>query len=382
METDRRFTPYFNMGLSESLFIQETGDFFSGGNIKTNVGLLANLTRSGRHALFGMYTLNYDGPGFHPQDTKEWQYRTLDHAFNLEYRLKLPWDLRLRPGVIASRSYTRTGANEIWGQGLYDSRSHGGQLALDRLIPHGAVSVSLLKRTLTFPNYTDLLREFQNAGNSAEVSGGLQDQKISEVGLSAHWKKLFAGVRSSVQDYDNQKVVDSSGTYGTTAQQDKTLSVDAGFTGKVWRFEAQPSVTYSRLKSNQNFVRYKFFGATAPGDVTFVGDNYSYKQYSLNLPFYFNLTRMGTALNFGYSITRRTYDSRPPRDSNNDYDFSKKQSNLLNMVTFGLRKRLNELAFMKLTYTTVVGSSNNKFEKYLPYNYTGTAVGMAFEVAY
>lgn len=381
---DRRFVPYFNMGLAENLFIQESGDFFSGGKINTNIGLLANVTASGNHALFGMYSLNYDGPGFQPQDSKEWHYRTMDHVFNLEYRLKLPYDLRLRPGVVTSKTYTRTGANEIWGTGLYDSNTKGGQLALDYLLPKGAVTVSFLTRTLEFPNYTDLLREFQNAGNSAEVSGGLQDQKITEFGLSGYWRKLFAGVRSSRQTFDNQKVVASNGVYGAQAQEDKTTSVNAGFSGKLWRFEVQPSLTYTALKSNQNFIRYKFFGATdfTNGDVTFAEDNYSYKQTSFNLPFYFNLTRMGTALNFGYAVTSRKYDSRLARDANNDYIAGKKQTNLLNTVTFGLRKRLNELAFMKLTYSTVVGTSNNKFEKYLPYNYTGTAIGMAFEVAY
>jgi len=383
-EAARRFTPYFNLGLSENLFIQETGDFFSGGLIKTNVGLLANITTNGNHSLFGMYTLDYDGPGFQPQDTKEWRYRSLDHLFSFEYRWRLSGHFRVRPGIVTSRSFTRTAANEIWGEGLYDSRSRGGQIALDYLLPKGALSVSYLQRKLEFPNYTDLLREFQNASNTAETAGGLNDQDIKEFGLSGYWGKLFAGIRSSAQDYKKQKVVDSSGVYGNTAQKDKTLSANAGFWGKLWRFEVQPSASYIRLRSNQNFIRYKFFGATdtTNGDVVFVPDNYSYKQYSLNIPFYFNITRAGTALNFGYAITRRVYENRPPRDANNDYDFSKKQSNLLNTLTFGFRKRLNDLAFMKLTYSTVVGTSNNKFEKYIPYNFTGQQVGMAFEVAY
>lgn len=379
----RRITPYFNMGLSESLFIQESGDFFSGAQIKTNVGLLANLTRTGKHALFGMYTLDYDGPGFEPQDTTEWRYRTMTHLMNAEYRLGLPRGFRLRPGAVVSRTFTRTGANEIWGQGLYDSRSKGGQLGLDYLFPKGGATLSYSKRALEFPNYTDLLREFQNAANSAETSGGLQDQDVKEMALSAYWKKLFAGVSKSDQDYSNQQVVESNGVYGAEKQSDKVTSANAGFKGSLWRFEVQPQATWSKRDSNQNFVRYKFFGATntTNGDVTFVANNYSYTQYSLNIPFYFNLTRAGTALNFGYAVTRRNYAGRPARDENNDYK-TEKQWNLLNTLTFGIRKRLNDLAFMKLTYSVVNGSSNNKFEKYIPYNFTGQAVGMAFEVAY
>ena len=381
----RRFTPYFNMTLGETLFVQQSGDFFSGGNLKGNVGLLANVTQSGNHAVFGMYQLNYTGPGVQPQDTQEWHYRTMDHIFNVEYRWKVgDTPFRIRPGLLVSRTYTRTGANETWGTGLYDSKSSGGQLNLDYLYTDGAVTASYLQRKVLFPNFTDLLREFQNAGNTAVTSGGLQDQNITQVGLSAYWKKLFAGVTSSEQKYKNQDVVDSNGVYGSTLQKDKTLSANAGFTGKLWRFEVQPSATITKFDSNQNFIRYKFFGATdfTNGDVVFVSDYYSYNAYTFNLPFYFNLTRMGTALNFGYSVTHRVFKDRAPADTNYDYISGKKQTDDLHTLSFGLRKRLNEIAFMHLTYSTMVGTSNMKFEKYLPYNFTATAFGMAFEVVY
>src|ERR1700689_536177 len=75
----KRFTPFLDMSLGENLFIQQSGDFFSGGQMTGNAGLLSNITENGSNALFGMYTLNYDGPGVQPQDTYEWQYRSINH---------------------------------------------------------------------------------------------------------------------------------------------------------------------------------------------------------------------------------------------------------------------------------------------------------------
>ena len=54
------------------------------------------------------------------------------------------------------------------------------------------------------------------------------------------------------------------------------------------------------------------------------------------------------------------------------------------MTTFSgsIRKRMNDVAMLRLFYSLTVASSNNKFEKYMPYNYTGNTVGVSYQLSY
>ncbi len=373
----RTLTPYFNFGIDEGVYIAgDRSQYFSGGNVNTSVGMLANLAE--RHSLFGLYNLNYSGAGFAPQDTKEFLSRTLDHNASFEYRWQLAGPFRLRPGVAFGKSFYRSAANEPWGQGLYDTNSSGAQMAVDYTFKNGALTAQYLTRSVKFPNYTDLLREFQSAGAQAELSGGLQDQTLKEFSLNAYWKKLFATAKFGKQDYDNQTVVESNGVYGSTLQEDKSTTLSAGFVGKLWIFEVQPQASYVKHTSNQNYLNFKFFGDPSPD---FVANAYNYKDTTLSVPFYLNLTQR-TALNANFAVTQRNYDDRPPRDANNAYLLGDKQKNTMTTLGVGIRKRLNEVAYLRLTYSLVVASSNNKFERYLPYNYTGNQVNLGFSLAY
>lgn len=391
-EEARTFTPYFNMNLAESLYIPSQGEFFSGGAINTQVGLLARMAQ--RHNLFGLYNFRYLGPAFQPQDGKQFSERSLDHAFNLEYRWQLDEHFRLRPGYASSRGYRRTGVNEAWESGLYNMNSSGWQLAADYLFGLGGKNATLtaqyLYRALEFPNYTDLLREFQNAGAASELSGGLQNQKLRQLALRGYWNNFTAGASFSRIGYDNQTVVESNGQYGTAKQEDQSITVDAGLNRKLWIFEASPSLSYTCFSSNQNFLRFKYFGAPSDlstlgdgsSDVTFISDAYSYKEIALDLPLFINLgLDSNWALNGGWSLTRRTYDSRPPRDADNNY-LSGKQESTLSRFYAGVRKHINEIADLSLLYSLVFASSNNKYEKYLPYNYTGQSLGIAYNLAF
>src|SRR3989339_393616 len=123
------FTPYFNMSLSEGVYVPSKGDFFSGGGIDTQVGLLAKTAP--KHSFLGLYGLRYAGPGFQPQDSRQFQERSLAHSFNLEYRRELADSFKFRPGVAYTREFKRTGAGELWENGLYNMNSFGGQLAVD-----------------------------------------------------------------------------------------------------------------------------------------------------------------------------------------------------------------------------------------------------------
>lgn len=390
-EESKIFTPYFDMILSEGMYIPSEGNFFSGGVMDMQIGLLAKTKKN--QSVFGLYNFKYSGPAFQPQDAKQFQDRELSHGFNFEYRYDFRDTWRVRPGISYTKGFSRTGANEAWKNGLYNMSSLGGQLALDYgyqwLGKDGTVTLQYLMRKITFPNYTDLMREFESAGAASELSGGLQDQTLGQISLRSNWNRFFGGFSYSWQSYENQMAVELTGVYGDTNQKDTNVTLDFGYHHTLWIFEMAPSLAYTLHRSNQNFLRFKSFGAgvdlatlgNGDSNVTLVPDNYDYNELTFNIPVDLLITKKW-AVNGGIQLVKRNYTDRPPRDTENNYDFSKTQSNLLTNLTVGLRKRLNEVAIVRLNYTFVVGSSNNNFDKYLPYNYTGQNIGIAYHLSY
>ena len=389
-EDSKIFTPFFDMTMTEAGYLPSQGNLFSGGNINTQVGLLSKI--SSKDSLFGLYNFNYAGQGFAPQDSRQFTDRTLSHTFNIEYRRSLGEKFRVRPGVSLGRDYSRTGANEAWKNGLYNMNSTGLQLAGDYMFDfdrNGIVTLTVLSKSIAFPNYTDLLREFQDPRNTAGANGGLQDQGLKQVSLRPSWNNFFGGVTYTQQDYDKQKVVANTGVYGNTKQQDKTTTIDAGFHHSLWVLELYPMVAYSMHRSNQNFLRYKFLGATPTGagllsgssDVSFIAKNYDYNETSLSVPVDLNITSkwaLGGAINW----LSRKYTERPRRDVDNNYVAGSRQTNVMSTFTGSIRKRINDVAMVRLFYSLVVATSSNKFEKYIPYNYTGNTFGISYQLSY
>ena len=388
-ENSKVFTPYFDMTLLEAAYVPSDSNIFSGGNINTQVGLLTKITQ--KDSLFGLYTFNYAGPAFQPQDSKQFTDRSMSHSFNFEYRRNLGERFRVRPGVSLGVDYSRTGANEVWKKGLYNMNSTGLQMAVDYNFDfqrNGFITATALTKNVSFPNYSDLLKEFMNASNTAETSGGLEDQTLTQFSLRPNWNDFFAGYTVTSQNYKNQKVIEDTGVYGGTKQKDKTTAVDVGFHHTLWIFELFPTLSFTRHTSNQNFLRYKRLGAApnpltlndGSADVTFVPRNYDYSDLPFVVPVDLLITGKW-AIGGSMSLIKRTYE-RGTRDADNNYDFSKKQKNLMTTMTGSIRKRMNDVATMRLFYSLVVASSNNKFEKYMPYNYTGNTIGVAYQLSY
>ena len=136
-------------------------------------------------------------------------------------------------------------------------------------------------------------------------------------------------------------------------------------------------VSYSAHKSNQNFLVYKFVGDSNP---QFSDGYYDFKELTLSLPLDLNITSKW-AIGGSLNLTQRNYDSRKARDTDNNFTASK-QKNTMSTLTGSIRKRINDVAMVRLYYALIVASSNNKFERYLPYNYTGNSVGIAYQLSY
>lgn len=375
----RRFTPYFDAHMAQGAFLPSKGDFFTGADVGANVGLLTKLTE--KHSVFGMYALGFAGQGFRFQDTEEFASKSLSHAFNFEHRWQLRPTLRIRPGIAYSKNFTRTAAGEIWGEGLYDSKSIGGQLAVDYMFDllgeQTVVTGQWLLRDIDFPNYTDIIREFQGLSANSELAGGLKDSKLNELSVFVVRGKAFARMRYQIQSFDNEKVVESTGLYGGTAQKDKKFMLGGGIEARLWIFEAVPEINLAWHRSNQNFLLFQSVTDPSP---QFAANYYDYNELTLGLPVYMNLTKKW-ALSGGLDYQRRSYGSRLARSAQNQFTGDTQANNMITL-TAGFRKKVNDVSALTLTYSSVVASSNNKFERYLPYNYTGQGIALGYSLTY
>lgn len=379
------FTPYVCLDLTESVFSYTRGGIFSGGNIDASLG--AEFEIFGRNTLYALYSLEYSGPGFHPQDTTNFDERSLSHIMDLEWRFELFDFLVLKPGFNKSIVYRRFGANETWENGLYSNESVGGHLAIDYIFGFTTLTARYLFRDIGFPNYTDLFTEFQNANLSSEISAGAADQKFEEFSLGFERGKLKVRASYIAINFENQKVLLSSGLYGDTLQKDENFQSEVSLKLDFWFFKIYPTVKFAVFRSNQNYMRFKYLGAsitdvTNPsGDVTFIDDNYSYDELELSVPAEIISSSGRWAILAGIDITRRVYKSRFARDELNNYK-SEKQKNLITRFSAGIKKRITDITSVSLVYGFTVAGSNNKFETYQPYNYTGHSLGLNYRVEF
>lgn len=375
----RRFTPYFNMRMSQGAYLPSEGAFFTGAGMNVGVGLLGKVAE--KHSLFGLYNLNFSGQGFRFPDTQEFESKSQAHLFSFEYRWSIGEHWRVRPGLSTGKTYTQTASAEVWGDGLYDNKSLGGQLAADYSFEFwgkkSVVTAMISNQRLKFPNYTDIIREFRGEDANTELAGGLKDQTLLEYSLGFQRAPWRARLRMNAIDFKNERVVEASGTYGGTKQKDSNIILGAGLDAKLWIFETSPELRYQMHESNQNFLLFQSATDSSP---VFAGDYYDYTEIALDLPVFLNLTQKW-ALSGGLELQNRKYGSRAPRTDQNQFS-SGKQTNNMVTLSVGLRKRMNEVSSLGLGWSVVTASSNNKFERYLPYNYTGQSLNLSYQLTY
>jgi hypothetical protein len=146
----------------------------------------------------------------------------------------------------------------------------------------------------------------------------------------------------------------------------------------LWILEVIPEGQYTDHRSNQNFLLYESVTDATP---EFVSSYYDYSQYTLSAPVALNLGEKW-ALYGGIDYKLRTYHHREPRDASNAFIRGKTQTNNWVTISAGLRKKMNAISSVTLTASSVVATSNNKFERYLPYNYTGYNFNLSYQLTY
>lgn len=381
---DRKFTPFYQFKFGELGAFPNIGGFFFGNTLASALGGRYALTDT--QALMGAYSLTYFGPGIRPAEGREFRERSLDHQVTLGDEWRISDGLKLGSRAQWLNEFRRSGANEEFGNGLYDFWTLGATERLDiTSLDNLPIGAELTYAYVAFPNYTDLLAEFQSSGLNSELAGGANDyHRIRIAGDLGFAERGKFNASLSMLNFINAKVVTAAGITGDEAQRD--LIVDAGAS---WSqplvpgpngagLFVEPSAGVVIKRSNQNFLHFRYLGDTLP---TFIARNYDYVEPSVGLPVRWTFTG-GRTLFFRPSWAEYLYDARPPRDADGNYRFGETQTNTTWVFSLGYATPFRTFATWTIAWTAQVQQSNNRFEKYLPYNYTAHILQTSIEITY
>lgn len=370
----RRVIPYYRFQFGEGIAIPSKGDFFASSVLGTQFGTLWR--PSDRISLFGMYGLNYDGPGLVRSEGRLFAERAIKHSFMLEPGFELGSIGKLRTKVFNISEDRRSGTNELWGKGLYDYNTQGFSVGLEKEFFGLKFYPNVRWMDMGFPNYTDLLREFEQGGLTAEIAGGQIDQTATAFGFNINKYPYIFELAYSIQDFDRERVLTKSGTYTDDLQKDTSLDLSASGEASLWRFVLIPRLAYRQKRSNQNYLNFAFFGDPNP---TFIEKNYNYDEFSAGGQLHLKVTNAKSI--FGsLDLNNRTYTDRPPRDGSGVYLTGQKQNTIWGGWGAGIQWQVSPYSTWSLSYNFIYSTSNMKHESFIPYNYTGHGIGLAFTV--
>jgi len=376
--------PYYDFQFTEGVSIpSKGGDPTFTINLLNDIGLIVKSHE--KHSTIGFFELKYLGPGLKTQEGERFTDRYLDYLYLLRHNWKIKEKLTLRAQFDYMKENRRTGANEAWGYGLYDYNRIGGLVGVEKEFEKFKLGGSIDYHYLEFPNYTDLLKEFQAGTGEAESEAGKQNHNIIQVRGDLVYGLNKFNVGFALQSYTKQKVitdtVQSDGSYySDTLQKDIIISLTAERTQKVSnRIVFVPSISFKMRDSNQNYQHFESAGSTSP--VSYQSNYYDYSEVIFSLPVNFSLSKKWDFV-FSPEFDYKFYSDRQPRDASNQFIEGEKQNIMLTLLTLGFTKKATEVSSLSIFYTYQVQSSNMKFEKYLPYNYDGHFIGLKYAITY
>ena len=373
---EKIFMPYYRFNFGEGVALPSKGDFFASHTVGSQVGGLLNAT-DWLH-FFGLYDLTYQGPGLIRSEGELFTQRSMRHSFLIEPSFTIANAGKLRLKVFTIKEFRRSGTNETWGKGLYDYAAQGGSVGFEREFFGFRFFPAIRIMQMKFPNYTDLLREFQESGLSAELAGGLMDQNVMSYSLNISRKPFNVGVSLSSQKYKKEKVVGQGGVYTSDAQKDSVTEITADFDVSLWRFSLVPEGAYRMKRSNQNYLRFAYFGDPNP---TFVPKNYDYNEMSVGGKLYLKMTEK-KAIFGSIDLNNRVYPNRPPRNASGVYAAAGEMQNTTwGAWGGGIQWKVSDYSTWNLAYHMVYSKSNMKYDRFIPYNYTGNVVGLYLSVS-
>lgn len=371
---ERRFVNYIDISFLQGMNFKK-GDSYSGGNMNSSIGFLYDFNENNSLSLD--YLLSYSGPSI-SYENRFFDERIINHSAMFEYSTKLSKYVRLRPHIYYGKEYRKDSVVGNFTDNLYNNNSKGFGLSFDYYSTgYNTFTTYIIYRKIEFPNYTDLLYEFLNPGVATEIGGGLYDNNLYRAGAKLMLGRYFYSVDYTRQNYTNQRIVESDASYANEKQRDDELELKVGMEQKISSLYVYPSFTYISHSSNQNFLRFKSFTDITP---VFVADAYDYKEIGFELPLYFKF--IGLDMNILAGFKNRDYSNRPPRDFENNYISGKKENDRLFSFSLTASKKINDLASFVFYYSLLNSASNNKFEYYLPFNYTGQTFGIGYKISY
>ncbi|OGS47093.1 MAG: hypothetical protein A2539_08340 [Elusimicrobia bacterium RIFOXYD2_FULL_34_15] len=381
-----KVAPYYSLQFTEGAFVPNIGEWNFSINLLSDLGVIVK-PQDSKHSFVGFYELKYLGPGLRSQEGEKFTDRAMDHMLVLRHTFNISEDYFLKSQIDYMKEYKRTGTNEVWGTGLYDLERTGGLISFGRRFSD-ILSVAITEQYhfMDFPNYTDLFAEFQAGGANLESSTGKQNHKLYQTGLTVDYYANRFSFDITSQNYIKQKVavesVQPDGTYySSDLQKDTILTFADGYKQKLFeeKVAIEPTIAYKIKGSNQNFLFFKTVGSTETP--TYFEDYYSYNGLNFSIPVAFMIgEQWEVSANPQFDI--KTYAKRPPRNGDGDYDIGQKQKNNMFILSSGFTFKPNVVTRTTLFYVFQVQSSNVKFEKYLPYNYSANFFGIKFEYSY
>jgi hypothetical protein len=379
-----KFAPYYALDVLEGVSLPNKGEGAMSLNLSNDLGLLASINEN--HSIIGFYELKYTGPGFRREEGEKFTDRTMDHVFVLRHQYnKFLEKYTLESQIDFMDEFKRTGANEVWGRGLYDFERIGLGFFLKRKYSEllsGEASIQF--HAMNFQNYTDLLAEFHAGASDAESSTGKQNHMEIQADASAKYGPNRGTLEIILMNYSKQKVIvgnvqPDGSYYSGNLQSDSLITLGASREQKFWnKIFVVPSLTYKIKTSNQNYQL--FTEATSSVPVQYEASYYNYSEIDLAFP-----TTLLLATKWEYFINLewdwKSYGSRPPRDENGSF-VSGTQGDDLFIWSSGFTFKPNPVTRTTVFYQYFGQTSNMKFEKYFPYNYGGHFVGINFNYSY
>ena len=380
-----KVAPYYSLQFIEGAFIPNIGEWNFSINLLSDLGVIVK-PQGSKHSFVGFYELKYMGPGLRSQEGEKFTDRAMDHMLVFRHTYNISEIYFLKSQIDYMKEYKRTGTNEVWGTGLYDFSRTGGLVSFGRKFSDKlSVAITEQYHFLDFPNYTDLFAEFQSGGENLESSTGKQNHRLYQTGVSVDYYANRITFDIILQNYIKQKVavetVQLDGTYYSSAlQKDTIITFADGYKQKLFedKVDIEPTLSYKIKSSNQNYLHFKTVGSTETP--TYYSDYYSYNELSFSVPLAFMLgEKWEVSSSPLFSI--KTYSKRQTRDGDGNYTNEKQKNNLF-LLNSGFTFKPNAVTRTTLFYVFQVQSSNMKFEKYLPYNYSASYIGIKFDYSY
>lgn len=387
LEAKAKVAPYYSLQMTEGASFPNITDWLFSSTLTGDMGVMVQ--PGSNHRFIGFYELRYQGPGLQREEGQQFTDRSMDHVFVFRHHMNLSEKSILKSQLDYVNEFTRAGVDEMWGTALYDNNRFGGSVTIERtLTPSMSLGLTGQLHTYDFPNYIDLLSQYQQMGSSTtDVTAGLQNQNVMQASLTYKFGKLRCSLDYTISDYTKQKVlgdtIQADGTlYRSTLQQDTALTFDVRFEHEFPRIlRVTPSFSIKNKASNQNFWYYVYSSTTSQYMPTrFFTGFFDYQEMKISLP-----CDLLIAPTYEIFVTpewnKKNYASRPPRDKSGAY-LDGQQSIDQFCITYGMTFKPNKITRILLFYSYLTQTSNTQYEIGVPYNYSGNTIGVSFNYSY